>query len=101
MKQPTQRDKLVGKSGYDVKFWGKLEEEGANYLPLEHHCLDVACVFRRLAALRTIRRRLERAAGAKLAHREGGFCFRIDDRHYRYTRLGLERESTTPTMTCD
>lgn len=47
-------------------FWGKLKEQATRYLPLAHHCLDVACVFRRLTTLKTIARRLEQAAGEAL-----------------------------------
>ena len=42
-------------------FWGKLRD--GLQLPLSQHCLDVAIVFRVLAALPLVRRRLEAAAG--------------------------------------
>jgi len=42
-------------------FWGKIR--GELQLPLSHHCLDVAMVFRTLANLPLVRQRLETAAG--------------------------------------
>jgi CRISPR-associated endonuclease/helicase Cas3 len=52
-------------------FWGKSIRDPATglpsrILPLAAHCLDVAHVFRRLAELPLIRRRLEAAAGCSL-----------------------------------
>jgi len=47
-------------------FWGKLRDNGARFLPLAQHCLDVAAVFRQLVALGSIHRRLAQAAGQPL-----------------------------------
>lgn len=53
-------------------FWGKARPRAddpgqAVFLPLVDHCLDVALVFRQLAALPTIRARLDAAAGTSLS----------------------------------
>jgi CRISPR-associated endonuclease/helicase Cas3 len=52
-------------------FWGKVRPsqdapDRLFCLPLTAHCLDVACVFRRLAGLPTVHSRLEGAAGGAL-----------------------------------
>jgi CRISPR-associated endonuclease/helicase Cas3 len=51
-------------------FWGKLKavpgDESPNYLPLTHHCLDVATVFRHLVDLPAYQHCLTTMAGTKL-----------------------------------
>jgi len=51
-------------------FWGKFKpnpgSETPNYLPLSHHCLDVAVVFRHLVDFPTFQRRLMVAANIML-----------------------------------
>ena len=52
-------------------FWGKLRTRDDHapiaFLPLVHHCLDVASVFRKLTALPLISQRLETAASVVLS----------------------------------
>src|SRR6058998_1808682 len=52
-------------------FWGKIRIDPQTlqcreWLPLNHHCLDVACVFEALSKLPNMRVRLDNSAGCKL-----------------------------------
>ncbi len=59
-----------GQQQISTTFWGKLKQGPAQipdyFLPLSHHCLDVAVVFRQLVDLRAIQRCLRTAANTTL-----------------------------------
>jgi hypothetical protein len=60
-KYPTQEKRLLADQQYSLNiFWGKLKADPGNatpiYLPLTHHCLDVAAVFRHLVDLPAFQR---------------------------------------------
>jgi CRISPR-associated endonuclease/helicase Cas3 len=61
---------MVGQHNYLSAFWGKLKSDSNNkplgYLPLAHHCLDVAIVFRHLTSLKAFQHCLVIAANSKL-----------------------------------